>query len=72
MPVSVTDDSHVRLTVRDIYASRAFYDAVFGFAVAYELPPDADEATRESLSFLSGGVIYSFGGGLLGQRVTPQ
>jgi glyoxylase I family protein len=68
MPVSVVDYSHVRLTVRDIDVSRAFYDSVFGFDVAFELPPNADEATQEALGFLFGGVIYSFGGGLLGLR----
>ncbi len=68
MPVSVLDYSHVRLTVTDITASRAFYDSVFGFDVAFELPPDPDEQTREALGFLFGGVIYSFGGGLLGLR----
>ena len=68
MPVTVVDYSHVRLTVRDIDVSRAFYDSVFGFDVAFQLPPNPDEATKESLSFLFGGVIYSFGGGLLGLR----
>ncbi|KQY59503.1 glyoxalase [Aeromicrobium sp. Root495] len=73
MPVSVTDYSHVRLTVSDIERSRAFYDAVFGFDVAFELPAEADEQTKEQLSFLFGGVIYSFGGGLLGLRpVAPD
>ncbi|WP_229052307.1 VOC family protein [Aeromicrobium sp. Leaf350] len=68
MPVSVTDFSHVRLTVSDIEVSRAFYDAVFGFDVAFELPENPDEQTKEELSFLFGGVIYSFAGGLLGLR----
>ncbi|GAA4967140.1 VOC family protein [Kineococcus glutinatus] len=69
MPVHVTDFAHVRLTVTDIARSRAFYDAVFGFDVALQAPPpDADEATRTSLAFLDGGVVYSFGGGLLGLR----
>lgn len=68
MPVPVTGFAHVRLTVTDIERSRAFYDAVFGFQVAYELPADADAATRQALGFLYGGVIYSFGGGLLGLR----
>lgn len=73
MPVAVSDYHHVRLTVRDIAVSRAFYDAVFGFDVAFELPPDADEKTREELGFLFGGVIYQFGGGLLGLRpVAPS
>lgn len=68
MTVSITGVHHVRLTVRDIAASRAFYDAVFGWDVAYELPPDADEATREQLWFLFGGVIYAIPGGLFGLR----
>ncbi len=68
MPVTVTDYSHVRLTVSDIAVSRAFYDAVFGFDVAFEVPDDADAQTREQLAFLFGGVIYSFPGGLLGLR----
>lgn len=73
MPVSVTDFSHVRLTVSDIEKSRAFYDSVFGFDVAFELPENPDEKTKEELSFLFGGVIYSFGGGLLGLRpVAPD
>ena len=73
MPVPITGYAHVRLTVTDIERSRAFYDAVFGFQVAYELPADADAATTQALGFLYGGVIYSFGGGLLGLRpVAPD
>ncbi|MCW2665221.1 MAG: glyoxalase [Frankiales bacterium] len=69
MGIPVTAYSHVRLTVTDIERSRAFYDAVFAFDVAYEMPEDADEATREQLAFLFGGVIYTFGAGqLLGLR----
>jgi len=69
VPVAVADFAHVRLTVTDIDRSRAFYDAVFGFDVAFEAPPaDADQATREQLAFLFGGVIYQFAGGLLGLR----
>jgi glyoxylase I family protein len=62
--------SHVRVTVTDIARSRAFYDSVFGFDVAYEAPPaDADQATKDALGFLFGGLIYSFGAGnLLGLR----
>lgn len=69
MPIPVTDFAHVRLTVTDIDRSRAFYDAVFGFDIAFEAPPaDADQETKDQLGFLFGGVIYSFGGGLLGLR----
>jgi len=62
--------SHVRLTVTDLARSRAFYERVFGFDVAYEAPPeDADQATKDALGFLYGGVIYAFGmGNLLGLR----
>ncbi|GAB3457028.1 VOC family protein [Kineococcus endophyticus] len=68
-PVTTTGVSHVRLTVRDLAASRRFYDALFGWDVAFELPADADDETREKLWFLFGGVIYSTpGGGLLGLR----
>lgn len=73
MPTTATDFAHVRLTVTDIGASRAFYDDVFGFDVAFEVPAAADAATRDRLSFLFGGVIYSFGGGMFGlRRVAPH
>jgi len=68
MSISVTGYHHIRLTVRDIDRSRAFYDAVFGLPVALQIPPDADEATRAQLAFLYGGVIYAIGGGLFGLR----
>ncbi|KQU35805.1 MULTISPECIES: VOC family protein [unclassified Rhodococcus (in: high G+C Gram-positive bacteria)] len=68
MPIAAVDYNHVRLTVSDIATSRKFYDDVFGFEVAFELPPNPDEATKEALGFLFGGVIYKFGGGLLGLR----
>jgi glyoxylase I family protein len=66
--IAATGYAHVRLTVTDIARSRAFYDSVFGFPVAYEMPADADDATREALSFLYNGVIYQVGGCLLGLR----
>ncbi|WP_459645774.1 VOC family protein [Kineococcus sp. NUM-3379] len=68
MPIPVTGFAHVRLTVTDLRRSREFYDALFGWDVAYELPDDADEETRASLGFLFGGVVYSFPGGLFGLR----
>jgi catechol 2,3-dioxygenase-like lactoylglutathione lyase family enzyme len=69
MPVTPTGYGHVRLTVTDVARSRAFYERVFGFPVAFEVPDDADDATRESLAFLFGGVIYALpDGGLLGLR----
>ena len=68
MPIPTRSFAHVRLTVTDIERSRAFYDDVFGLPVAFELPADADEQTREQLAFLYGGVIYSLGDSLLGLR----
>lgn len=73
MSLPVTGYSHVRLTVTDIARSRSFYDDVFGFPVAFEVPADADEATEEQFSFLFGGVIYQVPGGLFGLRpVAPS
>ncbi|MCY7397096.1 MAG: VOC family protein [Nocardioides sp.] len=68
MPIPTRAYAHVRLTVTDIERSRTFYDDVFGLPVAFELPPDADEATKKQLSFLYGGVIYALGSSLLGLR----
>ena len=68
VPIPVTGFAHVRLTVTDLRRSRAFYDALFGWEVAYEVPQDADERTAASLGFLFGGIIYSFPGGLFGLR----
>ncbi|MGU3437338.1 VOC family protein [Actinomycetes bacterium M1A6_2h] len=68
MPIAAVDYNHVRLTVTDLARSRAFYDSVFGFDVAFELPENPDEETEKALWFLFGGVIYKFGGGLLGLR----
>ncbi len=69
MPVPVFDYAHLRLTVTDITRSRAFYDSVFGFTVAFEAPPeDADQETKDKLAFVFGGVIYTFGGGVFGLR----
>jgi glyoxylase I family protein len=67
MPIT-TAYSHVRLTVTDIDRSRTFYEQVFGLPVALEVPEGADEATREQLSFLYGGVVYQIGTALLGLR----
>jgi glyoxylase I family protein len=36
--------------------------------VLFELPDNANEATRNQLSFLHGGVVYDLGGSLLGLR----
>lgn len=73
MPITgIQDYAHVRLTVTDIDRSRDFYDRVFGFDIAVELPADADEETKQKLWFLFGGVIYHFPGGLLGLRPAAE
>lgn len=68
MEFTSTSIAHVRLTVTDIERSRQFYESVFGWPVLLEVPENADEATRDQLSFLFGGVIYDLGGTLLGLR----
>jgi glyoxylase I family protein len=68
MPINTTSIAHVRITVTDIARSRQFYESVFGWPVAVEVPADADDATREALSFLFGGVIYQMGESLIGLR----
>jgi glyoxylase I family protein len=60
--------AHVRLTVTDIGRSRRFYESVFGWPALLEVPDGADDATREQLSFLFGGVIYDIGEALIGLR----
>jgi glyoxylase I family protein len=69
MPIPVTAYAHVRITVTDIDRSRAFYDRVFGFDVLAEAPSDdADQATKDAMWFVFGGVIYQFPGGVFGVR----
>lgn len=68
MSISTRAFDHARLTVTDLARSRAFYDDLFGWPVAFELPDDADEETREQLWFLFGGIIYAVGDSLLGLR----
>lgn len=68
MGLTSTSIAHVRLTVTDIERSRRFYESVFGWPVLLEVPENADEATRNQLSFLFGGVVYDLGGTLLGLR----
>ncbi|MBG0740896.1 VOC family protein [Paeniglutamicibacter antarcticus] len=60
--------AHMRLTVTNLERSRAFYDALFGLPVAFEVPPNADEATREQFSWLFGGLVYQLGDSLFGLR----
>jgi glyoxylase I family protein len=68
MPITANSVAHIRLTVTDIARSREFYESVFGWPVAVELPDEADDATRERMGFLFGGVIYDIGTALVGLR----
>jgi glyoxylase I family protein len=68
MGIAANSVAHLRLTVSDIERSRRFYESVFGWPVLIELPDNADEATRNQLGFLFGGVIYDMGGALIGLR----
>ena len=68
MAIPTSSIAHVRLTVTDIERSRKFYESVFGWPVLLEHPEQADEATREALGFLFGGVIYLVGNNLIGLR----
>jgi glyoxylase I family protein len=72
MAIPTKGYAHVRLTVTDLDRSKAFYDAVFGLPLAFELPPDADEETRQKYWFLFGGVIYRLGDSLFGLRPVSQ
>ena len=72
MALTSSSIAHVRLTVTDIERSRQFYESVFGWPVLVEVPENADEATRNRLGFLYGGVIYDLGGALLGLRPVSQ
>lgn len=66
--ITTTSVAHVRLTVTDIERSRQFYESVFGWPILVEIPDNADEATRNQLAFLYGGVVYDLGGTLVGLR----
>jgi glyoxylase I family protein len=68
MAIGANSVAHIRLTVTDIGRSREFYESVFGWPVALEVPADADDATRERMSFLFGGVLYNIGDVLIGLR----
>src|SRR3954471_20125293 len=68
MPITTTSVQHIRLTVTDITRSRAFYEGVFGWPVALEVPAGADAEIREKLWFLYEGVLYRAGEMLVGLR----
>jgi glyoxylase I family protein len=68
MTINTSSVAHIRLTVTDITRSREFYESVFGWPVNLEVPVDADDAMRERLAFLFGGVIYNVGDSRVGLR----
>jgi glyoxylase I family protein len=72
MTIPATSISHVRLTVTDIDRSRRFYESVFGWPVALEVPDGADAETRAQFEFLFGGVIYHIGHALIGLRPVAE
>jgi glyoxylase I family protein len=61
MAINTSSVAHIRLTVTDIVRSRRFYESVFNWPINLEVPSDADDATRERLAFLFGGVVYNVG-----------
>ncbi len=64
--VTSTGYAHVRLTVTDIRASKAFYDDVFGWPVAIDSSDRVDEpGVRESQQDFYGGTIYRTPSGAL-------
>jgi glyoxylase I family protein len=68
MPINTNSVAHIRLTVTDIARSRRFYESVFNWPINLEVPEDADDATRDRLAFLFGGVIYNVGESRIGLR----
>lgn len=60
---------HIRLTVTDIAASRAFYTEVLGFQVRAESPGDPeDPQVRQDPNRLYGGIVMQAGSLILGLR----
>jgi len=67
--IETTGLHHVRLTVRDLARSRAFYEEVLGFEVAAVSPGDPDDpVVRADPAQLYGGVVYQTNGILFGLR----
>ena len=68
MPITVKSINHIRLTVTDIQRSRTFYETVFNWPVAIEMPEGTPPEAQGRYGFLYGGVIYNMGHSLLGLR----
>ncbi len=68
MPISQSSVAHIRLTVTDLERSREFYESVFGWPVAVEVPEHVDDRTRDKFELLFAGVVYGVGDTLIGLR----
>lgn len=68
MSITAKSINHIRLTVTDIQRSRKFYEAVFNWPVAVEMPEGTPPEAQATYDFLYGGVIYNMGNSLLGLR----
>lgn len=68
MPINTSSINHIRLTVTDIERSRAFYEDLFAWPVAIEMPAGTPAPEQARFAFLYGGVIYNLGHTLLGLR----
>lgn len=68
MPITVKSINHIRLTVTDIQRSREFYETLFNWPVAIEMPTGTPPEAQDRYGFLYGGVIYNMGHSLLGLR----
>jgi catechol 2,3-dioxygenase-like lactoylglutathione lyase family enzyme len=64
--ISSSGFAHVRLTVTDVAASKAFYDRVFGWPAVIDNSARADQpGVRESQAEFYGGVVYQAPSGAL-------
>jgi glyoxylase I family protein len=71
--VNVGSIHHIRLTVTDVEASRAFYTEVLGFEVVVEGPPPADDPNHAVLAEnLQDGIVMMNQGLLLGLRPVDE
>lgn len=71
--IDTTGIHHLRLTVTDLEASRAFYSEVLGFEVVAESPGHPDDPdVRKDPAQLYGGVVFMTNGMLFGLRPVAE
>ena len=69
--LSVGPVHHIRLSVNDVEASRAFYTGLLGFEVAMDSLPPEDDPHYESLAYnLQDGIVLMNAGVFIGLRPT--